>query len=117
MHHTHINTVHLLGDVCDPPGWRSTQTGRSLYFFRVATRRGMYTEYHQIMVVDPVLAKKLDDAKLAKGAVVELSGHLKYSKKDYQGRSSTYATVVVEELVGTVSILVPAPQNSQPAVA
>ena len=117
MTHNHINTIHLLGEVADQPGWRTTQKNQRLYFFRITTRRGTFSQSHQIMVVDENVAQDLDAARLAVGAVVELTGELQYRRKEMNGRTSVFATVVVARPEGAVSILAAAPSQSQGAAA
>lgn len=112
MHHTHINTVRLLGEVSETPHWKTAQNGRRLYFIRLATRNGDYKEFHQIMVVDETLATHLNNQRLGEGAVIEVAGTLQYRRKEMAGRTSVYATVVVAKPAGTVTILDAAPKTA-----
>jgi len=86
-----MNNVQLVGELAADPEIRSTSTGKTVTNFRVATKRGEYTDYHACVAWE----KTADSmAGLAKGDVVAVQGYLRTRSWEDRDGNKRYTTEV-----------------------
>lgn len=119
-----VNKVILVGNLGKDPEIRTTQDGREIANFSLATsehwtdrnsgERREKTEWHKVVIFNPNLVKFVK-AYVKKGTKVFVEGQLQTRKWQDQGGQDRYTTeVVIQGFNGTITFLSKA-DGSRPA--
>lgn len=98
-----LNRAHLIGRAAGRPDIRTTQGGRRVATFSLATTRGggispEKTDWHRIVVWDDLAERA--SRELAKGQRVYVAGRLEYRAwEDRTGSRRHVTEIVAEELI------------------
>ena len=118
-----INKVTLIGNLGGDPDVRSTQDGRSIVSFSVATsetwkdknsgEKRDKTEWHRVVIFNEGLGK-IAQQYLNKGSKVYLEGQLQTRKwEDKSGQEKYTTEVVIQNYSGNLTLLDSRSDNSQ----
>ncbi|MFQ3361595.1 MAG: single-stranded DNA-binding protein [Alphaproteobacteria bacterium] len=118
-----INKVTLIGNLGGDPDVRSTQDGRSIVSFSVATsetwkdknsgEKREKTEWHRVVIFNEGLGK-IAQQYLNKGSKVYLEGQLQTRKwEDKSGQEKYTTEVVIQNYSGNLTLLDSRSDNSQ----
>jgi single-strand DNA-binding protein len=118
-----VNKVILVGNLGKDPEIRSTQDGRKIVNFSLATaeswkdkstgERKEKTEWHKVVIFNEGLAK-VAESYLKKGAKVYVEGQLQTRKwTDQQGQEKYSTEVVLQAFGGTLVMLSKASRDDE----
>ena len=102
-----INKVILIGNVGNLPEIRTTNTGKTVVNFSLATNRTYKkdnefktdTEWHRIVTWNQYDIQKVNDGKIQKGTTLYVEGRLQ-TREWLKNDEKRYSTDIIAEVIG-----------------